>query len=56
MSNKTPLQWELDWIDRNGHLYDSAMHAQAVKGNIEKRYKIRELEAEIRRLSPQSLS
>ena len=45
------LQWELDWIDRNKHLYDSDKHAEAVKGNIKKRYYIRELEAEIANLN-----
>jgi len=38
------MQWELDWIDRNVHRYDSPMHAEAVKRNIEKRYYILELE------------
>lgn len=38
------LEWELNWIDTNQHRYDSPMHALAVKGNIEKRYKINQLE------------
>lgn len=37
------LQWELDWIDKHLHLYEGPLHAEAVKRNIEKRYKINEL-------------
>lgn len=44
------MKWELDWIDAHSHLYDSPMHAAAVKKNIEKRYKILELEAHIKQL------
>lgn len=47
------LQWELDWIDTNVSLYTSLQHAEAVKQNIIKRYRIRELEAEIGRLDRQ---
>lgn len=47
------MQWELDWIDSNVQLYTSREHAEAVKQNIIKRYRIRELEAEIGRLDRQ---
>jgi len=42
------LQWELDWIDNNVHRYDSPLHAESVKRNIEKRYHIKDLQQEIR--------
>lgn len=29
------LAWELAWIDQHVHMYDSPMHAEAVKRNIE---------------------
>lgn len=45
------MQWELDWIDQHLSLYTSKQHAEAVKQNIIKRYRIRELEAEIVRLT-----
>ncbi len=48
-SKNRSLQWELDWIEKNKCLYDSDLHASAVKGNIEKRYRIRELESELRK-------
>lgn len=41
------MQWELDWIDANVARYTSHEHAEAVKQNIIKRYRIRELEARI---------
>lgn len=44
------MKWELVWIDEHLHLYDSPMHAAAVKKNIEKRYKILELEAQVKQL------
>lgn len=44
------MNWELAWIDDHLQLYESPMHAEAVKKNIEKRYKIRELEARIKQL------
>lgn len=47
------MQWELDWIDANPGKYTSLEHANAVKQNIIKRYRIRELEAEIGRLDRQ---
>lgn len=47
------LQWELDWIDRNKHLYDGDWHVLAVKGSITRRYKIAALEAEIKKLQEQ---
>lgn len=37
------LKAELDWIDANIEKYDSPMHAEAVKRNIEKRYVIADL-------------
>lgn len=43
-------RWELDWVNRNKHLYDGEWHVAAVKGNIAKRYKIAELEAETENL------
>lgn len=43
-------EWELRWIDTNKHLYDSCWHAEAVKGNVDKRYRIRELEERVREL------
>lgn len=44
------MKWELEWIDDNLHLYTSPGHAEAVKRNIEKRYKILSLEARIKEL------
>lgn len=40
-------EWELRWIDTNRHLYDSLGHAEAVKRNIEKRYRLRALEEQL---------
>lgn len=34
------LQDEIDWILANQHRYEGPMHARAVIGNIEKRYKL----------------
>lgn len=42
----SPLEWELAWIDANRSRYDSPMHAEAVKRNIEKRYEIARLSRE----------
>ena len=36
------LQDEIDWILANQHRYEGPMHARAVIGNIEKRYKLAE--------------
>jgi len=47
------LQAELDWITVHVSFYDSLIHAESVKQNIIKRYRIRELEAEIGRLDRQ---
>lgn len=47
------MQWELEWIDMHVDRYTSREHAEAVKQNIIKRYRIRELEAEIGRLDRQ---
>lgn len=44
------MQQELDWIDKNLDKYDSVMHAESVKRNIEKRYRILELESHIKQL------
>lgn len=44
------MSWELQWIDDNVHLYTSPEHAESVKRNIEKRYKILALEAHIKDL------
>lgn len=44
------MEWELAWIDANRHLYDSPLHAEAVKRNIEKRYRILELEKKLKGL------
>jgi hypothetical protein len=44
------MAWELAWVDDNPQFYDSPKHAEAVKRNIEKRYKILELEARIKEL------
>lgn len=47
------LAWELEWIDQHAHQYDSPMHAEAVKRNIEKRYQLASIEKRIRAmLSP----
>ena len=48
------MQWELEWIDKNLDKYDSVMHAESVKRNIEKRYKILELEAHIKQLEKEN--
>lgn len=34
------LQWEINWVLSNQHLYEGPMHAQAVVGNIQKRYQL----------------
>lgn len=44
------MKWELEWVDKNIHLYDSPLHAEAVKRNIEKRYAILALQARIKEL------
>lgn len=46
-TNLTPLEAELWWIDQNLKRYDSPLHAESVKRNIEKRYRILELEREL---------
>lgn len=43
----TPLNSELAWIDKNPQYYDSLLHAEAVKGNIVKRYKIIDLKRQL---------
>lgn len=45
------MEWELAWIDAHLHLYDSPLHAEAVKRNIEKRYRILELEQQLKDLT-----
>lgn len=47
------MQWELEWVALNLHRYTSPEHAEAVKRNIEKRYKILTLEAHIKELEKQ---
>lgn len=44
----TGVQWELDWIGQNVQAYDSPMHAEAVKGNIQKRAIIKDLEERVK--------
>lgn len=44
------LNWELRWIDDNVHMYDSPMHAEAVKRNIEKRYMVNELISKLNKM------
>lgn len=44
------MNWELQWIDDHIDRYTSPEHAEAVKRNIEKRYKILALEAHIKNL------
>lgn len=44
------LKWELDWIDHNVTRYDSHLHAESVKRNIEKRYLINDLNNKILKL------
>ena len=44
------MNWELQWVDIHRHLYTSPEHAESVKRNIEKRYKILSLEAQIKDL------
>ena len=44
----TALEWELAWIDQNVDRYDSPLHAESVKRNIEKRYQINELERKLK--------
>jgi hypothetical protein len=45
--NNTLLQWEIEWVQKNQHLYDGPMHAKAVIGNIKKRYWIAEVKKRI---------
>lgn len=49
------MNWELEWIDKNLDKYDSKAHAESVKRNIEKRYKILELQALIKQLEKESV-
>lgn len=44
------MDWELSWVSENAHRYTSPEHAEAVKRNIEKRYRIRALQARIKEL------
>ncbi len=39
---------EKDWILKNESLYTSPEHAKAVIGNIEKSYRLRDLESKIK--------
>ena len=48
------IEWELEWIDKHLDRYDSVMHAESVKRNIEKRYKILELQAHIKQLEKEN--
>ena len=41
------LEWELDWVESHKNSYECTSPANAVKGNIEKRYKIKELESQL---------
>jgi len=45
------LQAEINWINNNLDRYDCHMHAQAVIGNITKRYHITELNKRIQLLN-----
>lgn len=49
------IEWELKWIDEHLDRYDSIGHAESVKRNIEKRYKILELEAHIKQLEKENV-
>lgn len=44
------MQWELAWIDSHLDRYDSRLHAEAVKQNVIKRYKLLELRARLKAL------
>lgn len=46
------MHWELEWIGTHVHLYSSPLHAEAVKRNIEKRYRILDLQRRIKELDP----
>lgn len=41
------LKAEIEWINKNQHLYTSPLHARAVIGNITKRYEIVDLKKQI---------
>lgn len=41
------VKWEKDWISKNTKYYDSKLHAESVKRNIEKRYEIIKLKKEL---------
>jgi len=45
------LQAEINWVNNNLDRYDCYMHAQAVIGNITKRYQITELNKRIQLLN-----
>ena len=59
------LQWEIDWVMENASQYNSGLTfprraqslalAKAVCGNITKRYRIAELEKEIKALKEDSV-
>lgn len=51
----TPLQWELDWINRNPWHYESGEHAELVKTNISNRYHRNALIKQIKSLRPRIL-
>lgn len=45
------LEWEIQWILNNPERYSSALHQQAVIGNIAKRYTIKGLERTLKRVT-----
>lgn len=49
MSDPT-LRFELEWVDKNSHLYNSRDHAENVMHNIRLNYAIRSLEKSIQML------
>jgi len=44
------MEWELEWIWNNRDQYGCDQHAIAVMGNIKKRYRIIELNKQIKEL------
>ena len=44
------MEWEINWLRANAHMYEGPMHVQAVIQNIIKRYEIRALTAKLKEL------
>lgn len=43
MTNNYLLEWELEWVRKNTHLYEGPYHVKAVCENIRKNYELRSI-------------